>query len=243
MNIAFYLNYGFYQDTRTALQRLKAHGVTRVVTWVGHDVEAATTLTEHELFAYVKDNDLTIDAAIAPNNHLAYLSNTRYGRKDALKAYKQYVLTAVDNHIPMLILDAAPLSAAYVEALKELSSYAAEQGVMLALRDAADVDMIGLLGEVDNLYYCLDTAVCIKHNIDVTQRVDALKSRLMYVILSDVGHNDARYLPNYGNTDFAPILEAIKASGYIGTYAIYASGAKGISDADAFVDAAKAIAR
>lgn len=243
MNIAFYINYGFYQDARTALSRLKAHGVDKVVTWIDHDVEATATLGEHELFSYVKDNALQIDAAIVPHDHLPYLSNTRYGRKDAIKAYKQAVLTAVDNHVPLLVMDAAPLSAPYVEALREICAYASENGVIIALRDAADADVIGVLSQVDDLYYCLDTAQCIKHHLDVPARVEALKSRLVYVILSDVGHNDERCLPTYGNTDFAPILAAVKASGYVGTYAVYASSAKGITDADAFIEAAKSIVK
>lgn len=243
MNIALYLDYGYYQDARTALGKLKAHGIEHVVTWVAHDVECTSTISEHELYAYVKDNGLTVDAAIVPNDNLAYLSNTRYGRKDALKAYKQYVLSAVDNRIPLLVLDAAPLSDAFVDALKEICDYAAEQGVIIALRDAQDADVIGILSRVDNLYYCLDTAVCIKHGYDPTARLSALGSRLMYVLLSDLGHDDTRYLPTYGTTDFAPILDAVKATGYVGSLGIYATNAKGIADADAFLEAAKTVVR
>ena len=243
MKIALYMDYGYYQDARTALNKLKAHGIEHVVTWVGHDVECSSTLTEHELYAYVKDNGLTVDAALTPNDNLAYLSNTRYGRKDALKAYKQYVLTAVDNKVPLLVVDAAPLSDTYVDALKEICDYASEQGVIIALRDAPDADVIGILSRVDNLYYCLDTAVCLKNGIDPIARVNSLAKRLMFVLLSDLGHDEARYLPTYGNTDFAPILDAIKASGYVGTYGIYATTGKGIASADALIDAAKNIVK
>jgi len=241
MNIALYMDYGYYQDARTALSRLKAHGIDRVVTWIAHDVDCTSTLTEHELYAYVKDNGLTVAAALVPNDNLAYLSNTRYGRKDALKAYKQYVLTAVDNKVPLLVLDAAPLTDAYVDALNEICAYAAEQGVVIALRDAPDADIIGILSRMENLYYCLDTAICFKNGIDSLSRIASLKERLMFVLLSDLGHDDARYLPSYGNNDFAPILDAVKAAGYVGTVGIYASQAKGVADADAFLEAAKGI--
>lgn len=241
MNIAFYLNYGYYLDTRAALAKLKEHGIGRIVSWVGRDVDSATTVSEYELFGYVKDNGLAIDAAIVPNDQLAYLSNTRYGRKDAIKAYKQYVLTAVDQRIPLLIVDAAPTCDAYVEAMREICAFAKEQGVLVAVRDGVGVDTVALLSEVEDLYYCLDTAACIKNGIDVPQRLGAVGKRLMYVLLSDLGHDDTRYLPTYGNTDFGPILAAIKNAGYVGTVAYYASNAKGIDSADEMIEAAKAI--
>lgn len=237
--IAMYIHYGQI-GTQAALQKLKEHQIGQVIAWLGHDVEHCTTLTEHELFAYLGDNGLQVAAAYVPNDQLAYLRNTRYGRKDALKAYKQYVLSAVDLHVPLLILDGAPTSDAFVDALTEICDYAAEQGIMVALRDGADVDTIGLLSRVNNLYYCLDTATCIKQHLDPVARINALSSRLMFTVLSDLDHEDTRLLPTEGHTDFAPILTTLRASGYTGIYGIYATTC-GAQDVDAFLETAKSI--
>ncbi len=241
MNIALYLNYGHYLNTQTALAKLKEHGIDHIVAWLGRDVESATTVSEHELYAYVRDNGLSVDAAILPNDQLPYLSNTRYGRKDAIKTYKQYILSAVDHKVPLLIADGAATTPAYVEALQEICDFAQENGVLFALRDSADADVVGLLSQVNNLYYCLDSAACIKNGVDVCARLAAVGKRLVYVLLADVGHDDTLYLPDYGNTDFSPIKAAIAATGYVGNLGIHANAAKGISDADAFIEAAKSL--
>ena len=241
MNIAFYVNYGYYLNTQAALAKLKAHDIDRVVCWLGRDVDSVSTVTEYELMGYVKDNRLAVDAAILPNDQLAYLSNTRYGRKDAIKAYKQYVLSAVEHGVPMLITDAAKVCDAEIEAFKEICDFATEQGILVAVRDCADVDTIGLLSQVDNLYYCLDTAACAKNAIAVPQRLTAIDGRLVYVLIADVGHDDTRHLPQ--EADFAPIKNALNSTGYAGSCAIYATAAKGIADADAFVEAAKALVK
>lgn len=220
---------------------MEEHDIKDVVAWLGQDPYHVAGGDEHELYANIKDCGLKATQAFLPNTYLPYLANTRYGRKEAIKAYKQYVLSAVEYGISLLIMDALPVGEGYMQAMQELCAYAKEQGVMLCVRDVASADMIGLLSRVPDLYYCLDTAACLKNGYDIQERIDALQDRLMAVVLADLALDDTRLLPGSGKTDFAPILKALSDTGYQGLLTVHAQKAANL-DADGFLDAVKALA-
>lgn len=242
MKHALYYAYGHYLSTAEALKKMKSHGLTDVLAWIGQCPAQNTAVGEHELYTELADNGMSVSAAYLPAAQLPYLSNTRYGKKDAIKAYKQYILSASELRVPLLIMDAAKTCEPLIEALQELANYAAEKGVLLCIRDGADTDVVGLLSRVDNLYYCLDTAMCIKYDVDAVQRIRDLRQRLMFVVLSDLNADDSRILPGSGKHDFAPVYKALKADNYTGVCGVHATSCKGAATADAFLDAVLALA-
>ena len=241
LKLALYCHYGYYLSPQQALKKMHEHGIMQAITWLGQDPYCTTNIDEHELYATLRDAGLQAPIAYLPNNYLPYLANARYGRKEAIRAYKQYVLSGLEYGVGTIICDALPATEPYIEAMQEICDYATEQGMIVCVRDGAEVDIVGLLGRVPNLYYCLDTAVCLKNNIDPLQRIEVLQQRLLAVVLSDLAMDDTRLLPGTGKTDFGPILQAIAATGYQGVVGIHAVKAVNL-DADAFLEAAKALA-
>jgi len=235
MKTALYLDFGI--SLTKACAQAKSHGIERVLAWVGHDPARRTAMGEHELFANVADNNLTVVGALCPNDNLAYLSNTRYGRRDAIKHFKQAILSCAEHRVPLMILDAAPANQAFVESLAEIADYAHDNGIMLCVREAQGADTVGLLTAVPNLYYCLDAARSLALGQNPVERVTAAGDRLAIVLLGDVvGQDDAiseRRIPGKVH-DFAPLREALSAAGYQGDLVITAQ-----ADIDALSDACR----
>ena len=217
MKTALYLDYGV--SLASACSEVKAHSIDRVLAWVGHDPARRTALGEHELYAYIKDNDLQVVGALCPSDNLAYLGNTRYGRRDAIKHFKQAVLSCAEHRVPLLIMDAAPTNPALIESLEEIAAYAKDNGIMLCIREAQGADTVGLLTAIPDLYYCLDSARSFALGQNPAERVTAAGERLAIVLLGDVvGSDDSigeRRLPGKVH-DFAPLKDALKANGYRG---------------------------
>lgn len=238
MDKAIYLDYGI--PPVSAAEQLKAYGVKRVMAWVGHDPAHRTPLGEHELYATISDNDLTVVGALCPKDNLPYLANSRYGKKDAIKHYKQAILSCAEHRVPLLVMDVLPSSQAFVDSLSELAAYAKESGILLCIRESAGADTVGLLTDVPDLYYCLDTARCLALGLDPVERIRAAGERLAIVLLGDAASDDAiaeRVLPGKLH-DFAPFFAALEASGYQGDVVVTAQSQ---GDIESFLTSIKSL--
>ncbi len=239
MKSALYLDYGI--NLAAACEQVKQAGIRRVLAWIGHDPARRTALGEHELYADLSDNDLEVAGALCPNDNLIYLANSRYGKKEAIKQYKQAILSAAEHRVPLLILDVLPTSDAFVESLREIVDYAKDNGILLCIRETAGADTVGLLTEIPDLHYCLDTARCLALGLDPVERVGAAGERLAIVLAGDIAGNDdaigERVFPGRLH-DFAPLWAALSSSGYLGDVVVTAQAG---ADADGFLNAVKGL--
>lgn len=244
--LSVYYNYGYLLPHTAALSKLKQHGLDHIIAWVGQNPYCKDNCSEMELYASARDCGLTVDCALVPSGNLPYLSNTRYGRKDAIKTYKQYVLSAADAQVPMLIIDVAPVCDALVAALTEICAFATERGVMICAKDAPDVDMVGLLTAVPDLYYCLDTAALQAMHIDPVSRIEACRDKLMMTLVGDLKPNmdmaDVHLLPDATSPRWQALIQALQTNGYQGKLGIFAGYANGCADADSFLQAVEKLA-
>ena len=241
MKLALYCHYGYYLSPTQAFKKMREHNITECIGWLGQDPYCNTGIDQHELYATMRDAGIQARQAYLPAGYLPYLANARYGRKEAIRAYKQYILSGLEYGVNTIICDALPANEPYIEAMQEICDYATEQGMLVCVRDGTDVDIVGLLSRVQNLYYCLDTGACFKCGVDPLQRIDVLHQRMLAVVLSDLALDETRVLPGTGKTDFDPILQAIANTGYQGILGIHAVKALNL-DADAFLESAKQFA-
>lgn len=226
--------------TPLALEKLQAHGFRHVLAWIKQEPENRTTLSEHELYGYISDHNLEVAAAFVGNGMLPYLANSSYGRKEALKHYKQAILSAEEHRVPLLVMDALPTGEPFVSALRELADYASDNGVMLCVRDGVDVDTVGLLSEIDNLYYCYDTAAIMRSKQDLLVCAERAQDKLMLVCLGEELPGKQRLVPGTGKVDFAPIVAFLEKIKYQGIWGVSANTApQGMSPDDMLETVAK----